>query len=674
MSKILISLASLAVSALLLFFGGNRPYLSLPAYGLIAFGGLLSLFRTKHLTLERRHWPCLFAAVLLFGYVILRAVTSPAAYIARADLNMALAALIIYLTFALFLTSSRQRTQFVAVALLVAAGNVIVAGIQFSKGHNFMPFSFLPRGDYGARGSGFFGCPNHLAGFLEITMLAGISFASWSRYGLLLRITAGYLSAMSGAGILLSGSRGGYASSVIGLATFGFVSLLLAGKWLRREFWYAAICSVVVAALALAFTVRSVLRQSEFLQYRVESVNLDVGVRAALAKAALRQFQVSPWFGTGSRTYLFYGREFREPLIQTDPEYAHNDYAQFLAEYGVVGFAGFVVFLGFHLYGGWRALFITANERKAAASLREPAQGRGRKSRSRSAWQAVSDGETERLERHQPAFKGSNSIALTAAAVSCATAYIVHSFVDFNLHIPANCCMMAFIFAVLANPGISVSSASHGSTGGLLSTIFQKIPAALGLWLLIGALPKWPGEFYLDQARRRMEDGRLLLSSEVASDAQILVKKGLAYDAKNPELYSYLGETQFTLGMLAENPEEAARQYEESIVSYKKAVDLSPQDVRYWWSLAVSLDSLERYDEAETVLARALRLDPNSARIHSIYGAHLQRQKKLEEAEAEYATAFKLANTHLEASRLHAIRKEIEARNSGKPAPAAPPP
>ena len=71
--------------------------------------------------------------------------------------------------------------------------------------------------------------------------------------------------------------------------------------------------------------------------------------------AAIPQFELAPAFGTGAATYLYYGRMFRDPQVQNDPIRSHNDYLELLAEYGLAGVAGLLLFLGAHLWLGWKA-------------------------------------------------------------------------------------------------------------------------------------------------------------------------------------------------------------------------------------------------------------------------------------------------------------------------------
>ena len=297
-------------------------------------------------------------------------------------------------------------------------------------------------------------------------------------------------------------------------------------------------------------------------------------------------------------------------------------------------------------------------------------------SRSRSAWRSVQDDEAKRLEQYLPKYKGNNALALTAASFSSVAAYVVHSFVDFNLHIPANACLMAFVFGILANPGATATTAqgeTHDSRTKAM-WILRYVPAVLGLWLIIAALPKWPGEYYGDRARRLLSDWRFLDSNEIVTEAAATARKGLKYDPKNPELYYYLGESQTTHAMQATDPAERTRHYEEAIGSYRSALELSPRDVRYVLCLAWSLDAIGRFDEAEGVFARALELDPNSNNVHSSYAAHFHQQGKLEQAELEYAQALKLGNLIAEGKRLEAIRKEIAEKKAHSGAAKVPTP
>ncbi len=548
----------------------------------------------------------LAVSVIFFGYVLVRTVLSPEEYLARKDFYLVIGALIVYLLAALNITSSRFRVGVVLFLLLLASAHVAVGAIQFTKGQNFMPFSFLPRAEYGSRASGFFGYPNHLAGFLEIPLLMGMGVAFWSRWRPWAKFCVGYFIAVCIAGIVMSGSRGGYISSLAGLLVFGVLSLLVVSKRIQKHSGYILAGGALLAVI-LAWSIQSGIRRDVALGERVKSAVVADSTRILLWEAALKQFESHPVFGTGSGIYLYYGRQFRPLGVQADPVYAHNDYVQFLAEYGIVGAIGLVAFLVCHMRGGWRAFRSKISRESQTLGV------------------------------------GSNSLALSTGALSATAACMVHSFVDFNLHSPANALLMAFVFGVLANPGGEIKVSSKEKTGGFrLGRHFRLVTPALGLCMLIIAMPKLPAEIYAERARRVLSDGQYLVSPDMAQTAEDYALLGLQYDLKNPELYYYLGEAGIAEAAMAADPAERTKKYSESVDAYRKAVELAPRDTRLLLCLATSLDALQQFSEAATLYARTMEVDPHSIYAWWAYGMHLELQQKWDEAETAYRRSFEL--------------------------------
>ena len=60
----------------------------------------------------------------------------------------------------------------------------------------------------------------HLAGYLEAVGAFALSFAAWSRWAGWARFLAGYLALLCYAGVAITGSRGGYGSSIVALGAF----------------------------------------------------------------------------------------------------------------------------------------------------------------------------------------------------------------------------------------------------------------------------------------------------------------------------------------------------------------------------------------------------------------------------------------------------------------------
>ena len=618
--------------------GGVRMALALPGYAGLAIGALLSGWVVSDAALSPHTRRCLVSSAAFFGYVLGRTVLSPVASIARVDLCMVLAALIIYLLFTLHFTSARQRIAFVAVLLVLATASVAIGANQYLKEQNFMPFDFLPRVDYGKRASGFYSCPNHLAGFLEVIFFLSLSLALWSEWRVGWKILAGYAAIVCIAGILISGSRGGYLSTFAGLAVFSMVSFNLLGKRFLLHPWILRTV-VVLIVLAMAFAAYTIVLKSELVAYRVETASSDTSVRVHMSWAALRQFLVNPLFGTGSATYLYYGRLFREPRMQLETTWAHNDVFQFLAEFGILGAIGCLAFLGLHLRSGWHAVSGAVSGVSAT-------------------W-----------------LSGSHSLALSLAALCSVAAYTVHSFVDFNLHIPANALLMAFIFALLANPGDSTSLelASHRDSPPRLPRTVRFLLPLLGVWLIATGIRRLPAEYLGERARAILTDGESLLSEPQLQRAAEYASRALQWDSANPRLHYYAGEARVGLAELAADPATRKRLCLDAIAAYRKALEITPQDAFLHALIGGAFDSLGRFDEAEPHIQRALELDPHYGQIRWFHASHLLSQGRLEAAEAEFKKLYEYGMPWPALTGIQKVAKEREARATAT-APAPNPP
>src|SRR5204862_6208669 len=125
------------------------------------------------------------------------------------------------------LMSVQGRMAFWAGLLVTCLSHVAVVAIQVLFVNNFMPIPFLQRFDYGARASGFYVCPNHLAGLLEVVGILGLSITCWSRWPVWSKLLVGYATLVCYAGIVLTGSRGGLISVVASLLVFALLSVLI---------------------------------------------------------------------------------------------------------------------------------------------------------------------------------------------------------------------------------------------------------------------------------------------------------------------------------------------------------------------------------------------------------------------------------------------------------------
>jgi tetratricopeptide (TPR) repeat protein len=303
-------------------------------------------------------------------------------------------------------------------------------------------------------------------------------------------------------------------------------------------------------------------------------------MRLELWKAALEQWRLNPVFGTGSNTYMFYGRQFRSESVQQDPIWAHNDYLHLLADYGLIGFIGMLVFVGVHLWRGGYS-FRRLGPKRVAVSPRLL----------------------------------SNALALNIGALAAVSSYVVHSVFDFNLHIPANLLLMAFVFGLLANDGVIRDNAPATAPAG---QVWWRIALpALGVILLVQCARLLPGEYFAERARAAARDGHYLKSITLA-------RQGIEWDRKNPDLHLYLGMARVGQGEQMRDPRARASFYTEAIKAFEEACSLVPQEKLYVLQLAAALDGVSRFEEAEWAYYKALQLDPKSASLRRYYEGHLQ--------------------------------------------------
>jgi O-antigen ligase len=146
---------------------------------------------------------------------------------------------------------------------------------------------------------------------------------------------------------------------------------------------------------------------------------LSGGVRLAIDRDALRMALKRPALGWGLGTFKTVYPQFRSFYSNFFVNAAHNDYLQLLAETGVLGFAIMIWFL--------LALWRRSNKKLAN-------------------WSANVNG------------------AVTLGALIGCLGILIHSFVDFNLQIPANAALFYVLCVVAASEPLVESTRRKRST------------------------------------------------------------------------------------------------------------------------------------------------------------------------------------------------------------------
>lgn len=212
------------------------------------------------------------------------------------------------------------------------------------------------------RASGVFRQPNPYAGYLGLTLPVALSLTLWSlahQWGRHRQpgaiVVAGALliaTAMIGAGLLASWSRGGWLGAVAGV-TVALIFLqrrvLLAGVLAAFSFGVLALLAVANPSWIPGF-IRSRLADlptfvglGNVLGTPITDENFAVQERLAHWVAALRMWEGSLWQGIGPGNYNQAYGAVALPLWPNPLGHAHNIYLNVLAESGLIGFVTFVL-------------------------------------------------------------------------------------------------------------------------------------------------------------------------------------------------------------------------------------------------------------------------------------------------------------------------------------------
>jgi len=593
-------LAGLALVTLQVLIGGVKLVYSLPAYAVLGLAGLATLGGIRRQPSARPIAACLATAALLGGYILWRSWNSPVDYLARTDFSMMLGAILVYALTAISVVSPKFRIGLLWSVFGVAVVHAVISVVQFKEKQNFMLLPWIFRSDYGYRGSGFYICPNHLAGLLEMIALLAVSVAIWGRGRPWVRILAGWVALSSVVGLAVTGSRGGYLSFVSGLAVLVLLTIVVIHQVKRRWFWRTTFFALLGFSLVVGGAVVA-MRKSADLERRLGQVWDPSNMRLYMWEAALKAYELNPITGVGSGTYLYYGRHFRSHTVQNDPQHVHNDYLELLTEYGWLGCALFSTFFIAHLAAGFLGVVGVVRSR-----LRPMHATR------------------------------SNELALLVGTLAALAALAVHSVIDFNLHIPANTLFCAFLFGLLANPRSPVGEEFlHGRIEGLW---LRLVPPVVGAGLVVFAAPRIRGEYYGERARMALRD-------QMNPEAAHYAEQALARDQRNPNFYYYLGEAKHNLAMLERDPEKQYKLHTEAARLFAAGLQQFPSDLQLLLKLGRTLDNLKRFEEAEGVFQLAVNADPNFCNVYAYYGFHCFLQHRLIRAERLYRRAIELGDT-----------------------------
>ena len=376
-------------------------------------------FVSGHVKLSRNplYAPALFFFVLLLAQIGLR--TSAYAYITKYELLQYASYGIVMLIAAESAREENLRKKFALALIVFGASYAFFALAQGLTSNGKIFWVYTPRFNGSIYGS--YVNHDHYAGLMEML----VPFPLVVSMGHLLRggkrALVAFCAVLMAGTIFLSGSRGGMLSFLLEIVAVCHPDSRAEEK--------SSCCTRRGRSVCIGFRFPSFSRQ------RASSWptrNLGPGIRLNITKDCLRMFSHRPVWGWGLGTFPTVYPGYRSFYTNLFVNEAHNDYAQLLVETGLLGFGLMLWFLiRLYQYG------LPTSRR----------------------WE----------------FKWDGAVSL-AALLGC-TGLLLHSFVDFNLQIPANAALFYVLcglaasrpLAKLSKPGRSRLPGDEGNGGHRIS-------------------------------------------------------------------------------------------------------------------------------------------------------------------------------------------------------------
>ena len=593
---LLLVLAALVFAPLA--FGAVYVWTFLVVLALMIGVGMLWLIRIWGGHKPKLLWPPLGWAVAAFVlYAIVRYFTADIEYVARQELIRILVYAFLFLAVVNNLYDQEATETITYTLTIVAALTASYALTQFLH-HSIHVWNLTS--PYPGRAAGTYINPNHFAGFLEMVLPLAVAFLMAGRIGVVTRVLLAYAILTILAGLAVTFSRGGWIAAAAGMSmVLGF---LLCHQNHRLR---ALIVVVLLFVFGAFFTVHFLTNSAGFMRRVMRTDDsgptaLDTLSRVQMWNGAAQMWLDHPWWGVGPGHFDYNFRKYRPEGFQMRPEHAHNDYLELFADWGLAGAIIIIAGIGIFIIGLVKTWPHVRRE--------ENAFGSGMSSR----------------------------YAFFLGAVSGLFALMVHSAVDFNLHVPANALVGVTLLGLVAS-NLRFSTKQYWVRARLPWQ--SALTGVLGGLMVYFAMQGWQagGEEWWTKKAEQVNMG-----PSYSMDQAALLQKALAYEPKNYLTWYNIGECYRTDSL--DGGDNYADLAQKALGFYAQGIRLNPKDELCQLRSGMCLDWLGQHAEAEKYYDAAETLDPNGYFVAANTGWHYVQIGDFPAARQWFIRADKLAN------------------------------
>ncbi len=322
-------------------------------------------------------------------------------------------------------------------------------------------------------------------------------------------------------------SRGGMFSFIAALLFIA--SLVSTRRSIKNKGWIILAIAVFIILIIAWLGATPIVER--ILSVKAEIASRYFGGRLPIWQGTIGIINDNFIFGTGLGTFNYIFPKYQPlEIINKHYTYAHSDVLELLSETGIIGFSLAVI------CGLWSVVYLFRRFN----------------------------------ERHDPWVVG-----MSLCAFGSLTAIFLHSFTDFNLHIPANAVLLAVILALFVS--------------------------------ILKAEKRWPG---IASGGRIMGYPVAVLAAGLLVVYMVaVIRPAIGLDPSNAEYHYKLGRLYGKSG-----------KYDLQLAEYQEAVRLNPTNSQYHQSLAWAYGLKSEYmDLAHNEFQKAIQYEPNFYYCYYIY-------------------------------------------------------